>query len=89
MAEACARRFSFRTRLKKQTVVVQTPSDSLPLSPHGAGLEVVFCPSPSTFDGRFAKQWLAAGNTRGLTKLTWQNAALIALRLRRIEGFDG
>lgn len=64
--------------LKKQTVTIQTPSDVAQLAAHGTGLEVVFCPSPSTFDGRFANNGWLQETPAVLTKLTWQNAALIA-----------
>ncbi|RLS77294.1 MAG: 4Fe-4S dicluster domain-containing protein [Planctomycetota bacterium] len=44
----------------------------------GNGLEVVFNLSSSTFDGRFANNGWLQETPAALTKLTWQNAALIA-----------
>jgi len=45
-----------------------------------AGLEVVFRPDPATYDGRFANNAWLQELPRPLTKLTWENAALIGPR---------
>lgn len=42
------------------------------------GLEVVFSPSSSTYDGRFANNGWLQETPAPLTKITWQNAALLA-----------
>jgi molybdopterin-containing oxidoreductase family iron-sulfur binding subunit len=52
----------------------QTP----PPSPAGSGLEVVFRPDPSVWDGRFANNAWLQELPKSLTKLTWDNAALIS-----------
>ena len=43
----------------------------------GAGIEVVFRPDPSVFDGRFANNAWLQELPKPLTKLTWDNAALV------------
>jgi MoCo/4Fe-4S cofactor protein with predicted Tat translocation signal len=63
-----------------------------PLPPSGQtqGLEVVFRPDPSVYDGRFANNAWLQELPKSLTKLTWDNAALIspgtAARLALISG---
>ena len=56
----------------------------------GAGLEVVFRPDPTVHDGRFANNAWLQETPKSLTKLTWDNAALIspgtASRLALISG---
>ncbi len=47
-------------------------------APAGQGLEVVFRPDPSVYDGRFANNGWLQELPKALTKLTWDNAALIA-----------
>jgi molybdopterin-containing oxidoreductase family iron-sulfur binding subunit len=43
-----------------------------------AGLEIVFRPDPTVFDGRFANNGWLQELPKPLTKLTWDNAALIS-----------
>ena len=54
------------------------------------GIEVVFRPDPSIYDGRFANNAWLQELPKALTKLTWDNAALIspatAARLNLISG---
>src|SRR5262249_4054838 len=54
------------------------------------GLEAVFRPDPTIYDGRFANNAWLQELPKSLTKLTWDNAALIspgtADRLRLISG---
>jgi molybdopterin-containing oxidoreductase family iron-sulfur binding subunit len=54
------------------------------------GLEVVFRPDPSVYDGRFANNAWLQELPKSLTKLTWDNAALIgaatAARLSLVSG---
>ena len=56
----------------------------------GDSLDVVFQPDPSVYDGRFANNGWLQELPKSLTKLTWDNAALIspatALRLRVVSG---
>ena len=58
--------------------------------PRGQGLEVVFRPDPSVYDGRFANNAWLQELPKSLTKLTWDNAALIvagtAARLALVSG---
>ncbi len=55
-----------------------------------SGLEVVFRPDPSVYDGRFANNAWLQELPKSLTKLTWDNAALIspatAARLNLVSG---
>ena len=55
-----------------------------------AGLEVVFRPDPSVYDGRFANNGWLQELPKWLTKLTWDNAALLspgtANRLNLVSG---
>lgn len=44
----------------------------------GGGLEVVFCPDNKLYDGRFANNGWLQELPDPLTKLTWDNAALLA-----------
>jgi len=54
------------------------------------GLEVVFRPDPSVYDGRFANNAWLQELPKSLTKLTWDNAALVspgtAQRLELVNG---
>jgi len=56
----------------------------------GQGLEVVFRPDPTVYDGRFSNNAWLQEVPKSLTKLTWDNAALIspatADRLRLVSG---
>jgi molybdopterin-containing oxidoreductase family iron-sulfur binding subunit len=57
---------------------VPTPDDPRPNLDADAGVEVVFRPDPSTWDGRFANcAWLQE-LPKPLTKLTWDNIAALA-----------
>jgi MoCo/4Fe-4S cofactor protein with predicted Tat translocation signal len=47
-------------------------------TPRQEGLEVVFRPDPSVYDGRFANNAWLQELPKSLTKLTWDNAALIS-----------
>ena len=46
----------------------------------GAGLEIVFRPDPSVYDGRLANNGWLQELPRPITKLTWDNAVLIGTR---------
>ena len=55
-----------------------------------SGLDVVFRPDPTIYDGRFANNAWLQETPKSLTKLTWDNAALIspatAARLTLVSG---
>ena len=61
-----------------------------PVSARGQGLDVVFLPDPSVYDGRFANNAWLQELPKALTKLTWDNAALVgpatAARLNLVSG---
>lgn len=52
---------------------------------HGGRLEVVFFPDPTVWDGRFANNGWLQELPKPLTKLTWDNAALISPALAERE----
>jgi molybdopterin-containing oxidoreductase family iron-sulfur binding subunit len=51
-----------------------------PLDTGQVALEVSFCPDPTIWDGRFANNGWLQELPKPLTKLTWENAALISPR---------
>lgn len=61
---------------------------SVSASEDGGDLEIVFCTSPNVYDGRLANNgWLQ--ETPGfLTKLTWDNAAIIAPQTAEERGVE-
>jgi MoCo/4Fe-4S cofactor protein with predicted Tat translocation signal len=69
-----------------------TPTGSIPAQTAGtpSGIEVVFRPDPTIYDGRFANNAWLQELPKPLTKLTWDNAALIspatAARLDLVSG---
>ncbi len=69
------------TAAKPKSVSIK-PLGSLPTSPEPAGgaFEVVFRPDPSVWDGRFANNGWLQELPRPLTRLTWDNAALVSPR---------
>ena len=54
------------------------PADVEPLAPPPAGLELIFRPDPTVWDGRFANNGWLQELPKPLTKLSWDNAALIS-----------
>jgi len=80
------------TAFTPRTVSLQGDFASAAAAPaaSGSALEVVFRPDPTIFDGRFANNAWLQETPKSLTKLTWDNAALIspatAARLALISG---
>ena len=68
------------TAFAPKTVAVQAslPAGTPPAAGDSGELEVVFRPDPSVYDGRFANNGWLQELPKSLTKLTWDNAALIA-----------
>jgi len=77
------------TAFPAREVAVQ-PGAVTPAPAAGDGLEVVFRPDPSVHDGRFANNGWLQELPKQLTKLTWDNAALLspgtAERLMLVSG---
>jgi molybdopterin-containing oxidoreductase family iron-sulfur binding subunit len=71
-------------------VAAAAPRDAVAGGLQPSGLEVVFRPDPTIYDGRFANNAWLQETPKSLTKLTWDNAALIspatAARLALISG---
>jgi len=53
-----------------------------------SGFEILFRPDPTVFDGRFANNGWLQELPKPLTKLTWENAALISPALAERLGFE-
>ena len=71
------------TALPVKQVSLQTewsnqPTVATPLSQSTSQLEIIFRPEPFIYDGRFANNGWLQELPRPLTKLTWDNAALIS-----------
>jgi MoCo/4Fe-4S cofactor protein with predicted Tat translocation signal len=78
------------TAFAPKVVTIQGSAVGLPPSAVPPGLEVVFRPDPSVYDGRFANNGWLQELPKWLTKLTWDNAALMspatADRLHLVSG---
>ena len=66
------------TAFAPKTVTLQTKIPAAAAAAGGGRLEVVFRPDPSVYDGRFANNAWLQELPNSLTKLTWENAALMA-----------
>jgi len=58
-----------------------SPRESAPAgasSSPASGLEITFCPDPTIWDGRFANSGWLQELPKPITKLTWDNAALLS-----------
>ncbi len=62
-------------QVQQRSPGVGTPGDQ---AAKDQGLEIIFRPDPSVFDGRFANNGWLQELPRPLTKLTWDNAALVS-----------
>jgi MoCo/4Fe-4S cofactor protein with predicted Tat translocation signal len=69
-----------------QPVEVTEPAGSTP--GQADQLEVVFCTDPAVYDGRFANNGWLQETPRFLSKLTWDNAALISPRTAERLGIE-
>jgi molybdopterin-containing oxidoreductase family iron-sulfur binding subunit len=77
------------TSFAPKTVTLRVEAASAALRPRaGGGLDVVFRPDPSVYDGRFANNAWLQELPKSLTKLTWDNAALIAPGTARALGLN-
>src|SRR5690606_29357407 len=56
--------------------------------PHPEGLEVILAPSNSVYDGRFVNNGWLQEAPDPITKLTWDNAALISFATAAEFGFE-
>ena len=69
--------FTAEKRLASVTPNLQATGEQATEAP-ASGLEVVFAPGSSTYDGRYANNGWLQETPAVLTKLTWQNAAILA-----------
>ncbi len=78
------------TAFAPKTVSVQANAITAAGPARAEGFDVVFLPDPSVYDGRFANNAWLQELPKWLTKLTWDNAALIspatAERLELVSG---
>jgi MoCo/4Fe-4S cofactor protein with predicted Tat translocation signal len=71
--------FIANTALTTKTVSVNTGFLSQPeVKPAGSGLEISILPDPSIYDGRFANNGWLQELPNPLTKITWENVALVS-----------
>ncbi len=67
----------------------QLATPQLPAPPaSGAGLELIFRPDPTVWDGRFANNGWLQELPKPFTKVTWDTTAWIAASLARDRGLD-
>ena len=66
----------------RTTAAKQTAADS----PNSSVIEVTFPPDPTIFDGRFANNGWLQELPKPLTKLTWDNAALLSVNTAKRLG---
>ena len=78
------------TAFAPMTVSLRGDFASAAAASAGQGLEVVFRPDPSVYDGRFANNAWLQELPKSMTKMTWDNPALIApgtaMRLNLVSG---
>ena len=86
LAQGAARRHGRRHRRGGPKTVTARPGRRLGTPPPAKGLEIVFRADPSIFDGRFANNGWLQELPKPLTKLTWDNAALVSPATARAPG---
>jgi molybdopterin-containing oxidoreductase family iron-sulfur binding subunit len=64
------------------------PPTPLTPAPAGPGLELVFRPDPTVWDGRFANNGWLQEAPKPLTKLTWDTAAWVSPKLAQEKALD-
>jgi molybdopterin-containing oxidoreductase family iron-sulfur binding subunit len=62
--------------------------DGVKLAAGGEGLEIVFRPDPTIYDGRYANNGWLQELPKPLTTLTWENAALVSPALAKKLGLE-
>ncbi|GAC1469003.1 MAG: TAT-variant-translocated molybdopterin oxidoreductase [Isosphaeraceae bacterium] len=67
------------TRFEAEKVVPRGDLGPAPALPPTEGLEIVFRPDPTIWDGRYANNGWLQELPKPITKLTWDNAALLSL----------
>ena len=68
--------------------VARALQDSNSAAPKGAGIEIVFAPDYKVFDGRFANASWLQELPDPITKLTWDNAALMSPATAKALGVE-
>ncbi len=78
------------TQAQTKTATASVANVAQRISPESEDLEIVFRPSPSLWDGRFANNGWLQEVPNSITKLTWDNAALMAPAMaERLGLMDG
>ena len=80
LAKGPTRRIHRRHRVKPKSVTPRIKDVADPKRPveSDQGLELVFRPDPTVWDGRFANNGWLQEMPKPLTKLSWDNAALVS-----------
>jgi molybdopterin-containing oxidoreductase family iron-sulfur binding subunit len=76
------------TAAATKTVSLKTDWANQPTPPPASGLEIVFRTDPTVYDGRFANNGWLQELPKPLTKITWDNAALLSPKTARDLGLN-